>query len=128
MSVLNGKPKMNFVAMNIYCNTLCNFSVVMMCEMVFKTVEILLMNSVKTKKWMMNINLKKPKIMIMQKHNSKTKNLNFFLGDKYIDMTSDMTNEYTYLGPKMAPNNKFGLATKSNNLDNWTRTCIKAFN
>ena len=82
------------------------------------------MNSVKTKKWMMNINLKKTKIMIMQKQSSKTKNLNFFLGDKYIDMT----NEYTYLGPKMAPNNKFGLATKSNDLDNWTRTCINAFN
>ena len=57
---------------------------------------------------MMNVNLKKTTIMIMQKHNSKTKKSEFFLGDKNIDMT----NEYTYLGLKMTPNNKFCLATK----------------
>ena len=44
----------------------------------------------------------------MQKHNSKTKKSEFFLGDKNIDMI----NEYTYLGLKMNPNNKFCLATK----------------
>ena len=44
----------------------------------------------------------------MQKHNSKTKKSEFFLGDKNIDMT----NEYTYLGLKMTTNNKFCLATK----------------
>jgi hypothetical protein len=48
----------------------------------------------------MNINLKKPKVMILQKHNSKLQTLDFFLGDKRIDIT----NEYTYLGLKLTPN------------------------
>ena len=43
-----------------------------------------------SKKWMMNVNLKKNKIMIMQKHNSKTKKSEFFLGDKNIDMTNEI--------------------------------------
>jgi hypothetical protein len=37
----------------------------------------------------MNVNLKKNKIMIMQKHKSKTKKSEFFLGDKNIDMINE---------------------------------------
>ena len=40
-----------------------------------------------SKKWLMNINLKKTKVMILQKHNSKLQTLDFFLGDKRIDIT-----------------------------------------
>ena len=47
----------------------------------------------------MNINLKKTKVMILQKHNSKLQTFDFFLGDKRIDIT----NEYTYLGLKLTP-------------------------
>jgi hypothetical protein len=61
-----------------------------------------------SKKWLMNVNLKKTKIMILQKHNSKLPKLDFFLGDKRIDIT----NEYTYLGLKLTPNTKFTAATQ----------------
>jgi hypothetical protein len=47
----------------------------------------------------MNINLKKTKVMILQKHNSKLQTFDFLLGDKRIDIT----NEYTYLGLKLTP-------------------------
>ena len=56
----------------------------------------------------MNINLKKTKVMILQKHNSKLQRLNFFLGDKRIDITI----EYTYLGLKLTPNTKFAVGTQ----------------
>ena len=60
-------------------------------------------------KWLMNINLKKTKVMILQKHNSKSqKQLDFFLGDKRIEIT----NQYTYLGLKLTPNTKFSIATQ----------------
>ena len=54
----------------------------------------------------MNINLKKTKVMILQKHNSKLQTLDFFLGDKRIDIT----NEYTYFG--LTPDTKFSVATQ----------------
>jgi hypothetical protein len=47
----------------------------------------------------MNINLKKTKVMILQKHNFKLQKFDFSLGDKRIDIT----NEYTYLGLKPTP-------------------------
>jgi hypothetical protein len=52
-----------------------------------------------SKKWLMEVNLKKTKIMIFQKHNSKKQNLNlnFTIGNKPVDIT----NEYTYLGLKI---------------------------
>jgi hypothetical protein len=56
----------------------------------------------------MNVNLKKTKVMILQKHNSKLQSLDFFLGDKRIDIT----NEYAYLGLKLTPNTKFSVATQ----------------
>jgi hypothetical protein len=56
----------------------------------------------------MNINLKKTKVMILQKHSSKLQTLDFFLGDKRIDIT----NEYTYLDLKLTPNTKFSVATQ----------------
>jgi hypothetical protein len=58
----------------------------------------------------MEVNLKKTKIMIFQKHNSKKQNLNlnFTIGNKPVDIT----NEYTYLGLKITPNAKFSVATK----------------
>ena len=63
-----------------------------------------------SKKWLMEVNLKKTKIMIFQKHNSKKQNLNlnFTIGNKPVDIT----NEYTYLGLKITPNAKFSVATK----------------
>ncbi|CAB4003282.1 Hypothetical predicted protein, partial [Paramuricea clavata] len=57
-----------------------------------------------SKKWLMNINLKKTEVMILQKH--KLQSLDFFLGDKRIDIT----NKYTYLG--LTPNTKFSVATQ----------------
>ena len=46
--------------------------------------------------------------MIFQKHNSKLQKLDFFLGDKLIEIT----NEYTYLGLKITPNAKFSVAAQ----------------
>ena len=56
----------------------------------------------------MNINLKKTKVIILQKHYSKLQTLDFFFGDKSIDIT----NEYTYLGLELTPNTKFSVATQ----------------
>ena len=61
-----------------------------------------------SKKWLMNINLEKTKVMILQKQNSKLPQLNFTLGDKHIHIT----NEYTYLGLKLTSNTKFSFATQ----------------
>jgi hypothetical protein len=63
-----------------------------------------------SKKWLMNINLKKNKVMILQKHNSKPQTLDFFLGDKRIDIT----NEYTYLGLKLTPNTNWKIINIEN--------------
>jgi hypothetical protein len=56
----------------------------------------------------MNINLKKNKVMILQRHNYKLQTLQFFWGDERIDIT----NEYTYLGLKLTPNTKYSVATQ----------------
>jgi hypothetical protein len=56
----------------------------------------------------MDVNIKKNKIMILQKHNSKLSNLNFHIGNKNIDIVK----EYTYLGLKLVPNGKFKIAQK----------------
>jgi hypothetical protein len=56
----------------------------------------------------MNINLKKTKVMILQKRNSKLQTLDFFFGDKSIDII----NEYTHLGLELTPNTKFSVATQ----------------
>ena len=57
-------------------------------------------------KWLMEVNIKKTKIMIFQKHNSKLPNLHFHIGNKKIDIVK----EYTYLGLKLVPNGKCKLA------------------
>ena len=58
-------------------------------------------------KWLMEINTKKTKIMIFQKHNSKLRtDLQFHIGNNKIDTTK----EYTYLGLKLVQNGKFKLA------------------
>jgi hypothetical protein len=57
-------------------------------------------------KWLMEVNIKKTKVMIFQKHNSKLPNLHFQIGNKKIDIVK----EYTYLGLKLVPNGKFKLA------------------
>ena len=57
-------------------------------------------------KWLMEVNIKKTKVMIFQKHNSKLPNLHFHIGNKKIDIVK----EYTYLGLKLVPNGKFKLA------------------
>jgi hypothetical protein len=44
--------------------------------------------------------------MILQKHNSKLQSLDFFLGDKHIDIT----NEYTYLSLKLTLNFQLPLS------------------
>jgi hypothetical protein len=49
-----------------------------------------------SKKWMMDVNLKKTKNMILQKRQSKVQNLNLFIGNNPVSIT----NEYTYLGFK----------------------------
>ena len=46
---------------------------------------------------MMDVNLKKTKIMILQKHQSKVQNLNLFIGNNPVSIT----NEYTYLDFKL---------------------------
>jgi hypothetical protein len=56
--------------------------------------------------WLMEVNIKKTKIMILQKHNSKLPNLNFYIRNKNIDIVK----EYTYLGLKLIPNGKFKIA------------------
>jgi hypothetical protein len=45
----------------------------------------------------MEVNMKKTKIMIFQKHNSKIPKLNFCIGNN----TVEITKEYTYLGLKL---------------------------
>jgi hypothetical protein len=47
----------------------------------------------------MEVNMKKTKIMIFQKHNSKIPKLNFSIGNN----TVEITKEYTYLGLKLEP-------------------------
>ena len=59
-------------------------------------------------RWLMEVNIKKTKIMIFQKYNSKLPNLHFYIGNKKIDIVE----EYTYLGLKLVPNGKFKLAQK----------------
>jgi hypothetical protein len=41
--------------------------------------------------WLMEVNIKKTKIMILQKHNSKLLNLNFHIGNKNIDIVKEYT-------------------------------------
>jgi hypothetical protein len=50
---------------------------------------------------MMDVNLKKTKNMILQKHKSKVQNLNLFIGHNPVSIT----NEYTYLGFKLTRRN-----------------------
>jgi hypothetical protein len=52
----------------------------------------------------MEINLKKTKTMILQKHKSKVQNVSSLL--------SSLTNEYTYLGLKLTPNTTFTVANQ----------------
>jgi hypothetical protein len=59
-------------------------------------------------KWMMEVNLKKTKTMILQKHKSKVQNLNLFIGNNPVSIT----NEYTYLGLKLTPNTTFTVANQ----------------
>ena len=51
--------------------------------------------------------MKKTKIMIFQKHNSKIPKLNFSIGNN----TVEITKEYTYLCLKLEPNGKCKLIT-----------------
>ena len=61
-----------------------------------------------SKKWLLEVNLKKTKVMILQKHKSKQKNINFYIGKNPISITD----EYTYLGLKLSPNTKFDTASE----------------
>jgi hypothetical protein len=61
-----------------------------------------------SEKWLLEVNLKKTKIMIMQKHKSKPKNIQFHIGENPIPITD----EYTYLGLKLTPNTKFDTASQ----------------
>ena len=60
-----------------------------------------------SKKWLMEVNLKKTKIMIFEKYTKQPKP-NFFLGKSLITIT----NEYNYLGLKLTPNANFKLANE----------------
>ena len=58
-------------------------------------------------KWMMQINLKKTKIMIFQKiTRNNSPQPNFFLGDNNVCITK----EYCYLGNKITSNGEFTIA------------------
>ena len=46
--------------------------------------------------------------MILQKHKSKQKNIQFHIGKNPISTTD----EYTYLGLKLTPNTKFDIASQ----------------
>ncbi len=59
-----------------------------------------------SEKWLLEVNLKKTKVMILQKHKSKRKNIQFHIGKNPISITD----EYTYLGLKLTPNTKFDIA------------------
>ena len=59
-------------------------------------------------KWLMEVNLKKTKIMIFQKGNTKMNKPNFTLNSKNVEIV----NEYCYLGMKLMPNGNFTLAQK----------------
>ena len=56
----------------------------------------------------MEVNMKKTKIMIFQKHNTKLQQLKFLFGNHPVSIT----NEYTYLGLKLTPNAKFSIANQ----------------
>jgi hypothetical protein len=57
--------------------------------------------------WLMQINTKKTKILIFQKHNSRQPvKIQFHIGDKKIDTSK----EYNYLGLKISQNGNFKLA------------------
>lgn len=59
--------------------------------------------------WLMEVNLKKTKIMIFQKSGRKSKNINF----QYQNKSIEIVQEYTYLGIKLTSNGNFTLAQKS---------------
>ena len=59
-----------------------------------------------SKKWLLEVNLKKTKVMILQKHKSNPKNMKFNIGNNQIFMTD----EYTYLGINLTPNTNFQSA------------------
>ena len=61
------------------------------------------------KKWLMEINLKKTKVMIFQKSTKKQQVSDFFNGNKPIEKTQ----EYTYLGLKLSSNRSFTQAIKT---------------
>ena len=43
-----------------------------------------------SKKWLMEINMKKTKVMIFQKHNSKLQDISFLLGNERVNITNDI--------------------------------------
>ncbi len=51
----------------------------------------------------LEVNFKKTKVMILQKHKSKPKNIKLNIGNSPISITY----EYTYLGVKLTPNTNF---------------------
>ena len=59
--------------------------------------------------WLLEVNLKKTKVMIFQKCNRKPKNLQFYYQHNFIDIVQ----EYTYLGIKITPNGCFTMAQKN---------------
>jgi hypothetical protein len=61
------------------------------------------------KQWLMEVNLKKTKVMIFQKSNKKQKLPDFFIGDK----TIEIAREYTYLGLKLSSNGLFTQAIQT---------------
>ena len=60
-------------------------------------------------RWLMQINLKKTKVMIFQKSNKKQQRPDFFIGDKTIQITQ----EYHYLGLNLSSNGLFTQAIKT---------------
>ena len=59
--------------------------------------------------WLLEVNLKKTKIMIFQKCGRKPKNLHFYYQNQLIEIVQ----EYTYLGIKLTPNGNFTMAQQS---------------
>ena len=61
-----------------------------------------------SEKWLLEVNLKKTKIMIMQKQKAQPKNMQFHIGKYKISIT----HEYTYLGLKLTSNTKLDAASQ----------------
>ena len=60
-------------------------------------------------KWLLEVNLKKTKVMVFQKTGRKTKNISFFINNHPLEIVQ----EYSYLGVKINTSGNFNLCQKT---------------